>query len=46
MNGSILWDVLPMSYQSDIRDLASQASEKIDADNYEGVFKLIGGSAE
>lgn len=42
MNGSILWDALPMSYQSDIRDLASQASEKIDADNYEGVFKLIG----
>ena len=34
MNGSILWDALPMSYQSDIRDLASQASEKIDADNY------------
>ena len=42
MNGAILWDALPKSYQSDIKDLASQASEKIDADSYEGVFKLIG----
>jgi hypothetical protein len=42
MNGGILWDALPNSYQSEIKNLASQASGKIDADNYERVFRLVG----
>lgn len=46
MNGGVLWDALPESYQGDLTKLARLASEKIDAGNYGRVFKLAGRIAE
>ena len=41
MNGEVLWDALPESYQADITNLAKRSSEKIDAENYGRTFVLL-----
>ncbi|MGB0334149.1 MAG: hypothetical protein ACPGGN_02180 [Opitutales bacterium] len=41
-NGGILWEAMPVSYQSDVNKIARLAGSKVDAEIYNKVFELVG----
>lgn len=41
-NGGILWEAMPVSYQSDVSAIARLAGAKVDAEIYDKAFGLVG----
>ncbi len=41
-NGGILWEAMPVSYQSDVNKIAQLAGSKVDAEIYDKAFGLVG----